>query len=103
MNDEVHAPAFIEEAFGNDGVEAGYCAQDGPAGDDVLDGVLGAGIIQAAFALKPVHGLMHFGRLLVDEPGRNLGRWLAALLAQLSYLPQQHLHPAWLLPPPQST
>ena len=36
-------------------------AQHGAAGDDVLDQLLGAGIVEPAFVLQPGDGVLHFG------------------------------------------
>ena len=51
----MHAAAFVEEALGNDGGLRGNRSQHGSATDDVLHGLLRAGIIQAAFKFEPVH------------------------------------------------
>ncbi len=53
MQDELHAAALVEEALGDDGGEGGDGAEDGAAGDDVRDELLGAGVVDAAFFFEP--------------------------------------------------
>ena len=55
MNDELHTPALIKEAFGDHGFLSGDRAQHGAPGHDILDRLLGARIVKAAFALEPTH------------------------------------------------
>ncbi len=56
VNHELHAAAFVEKSLGDDGGLRGNRAQHGAPGDDVLDGLLGAGVVEAALALEPVDG-----------------------------------------------
>ena len=44
VQDELHAAAFVEEALGDDGGFGGDGSEDGAAGDDVGDELLGAGV-----------------------------------------------------------
>ncbi len=39
----------------------GNFAQDGAAGDDVFDQLLGAGVVETAFVLQPGDGVLDFG------------------------------------------
>ena len=54
VNHQLHAAAFVEKALGDHGGLRGNGAQYGAAGEDVFDDLLGAGIVEAAFALEPV-------------------------------------------------
>ena len=64
VNDELHAAAFVEKALGDDGGLRRNRSEQGAARDDVFDGLLGAGLIEAAFEFEPVHGGSDaFGRL----------------------------------------
>ena len=55
VEDELHAAAFVEEALGDDGGFGGDGSEDGAAGDDVGDELVGSAGADAA---------------VVDEPGR---------------------------------
>ena len=61
VNDELHPAAFVEEALGDDGLLRRHFAQHGAAGDDVLDELLRAGIVEPAFVLQPRDRVLHFG------------------------------------------
>ena len=61
VDDELHAAAFVEEAFGDDGLLGGNVAEHGASGDDVFDGLFGAGIVEAAFVFEPGDGILNFG------------------------------------------
>ena len=61
VNDELHAAAFVEEALGDDGLLRGNVAEDGAAGDDVLDELFGGGGVEAAFVVEPGDGGLDFG------------------------------------------
>ena len=53
VDDQLHAAAFVEEALGDDQVLRGHRAQHGAARQRVIDGLLGAGFVEAALALEP--------------------------------------------------
>ena len=59
VDHELHAAAFVEEALGDDRGLRGNGAEDCAAGDDVFDGLLGAGIVEAAFVFEPGDGGAH--------------------------------------------
>ena len=61
VDDQLHAAAFIEEAFGDDGVERGNFTENGAAGDDVFDELFGGGVVEAAFVLEPGGGVWTSG------------------------------------------
>ena len=56
VQDELHAAALVEEALGDDGRLGGDGAENGAAGDDVSDELLGSGIADAAFFHEPRDG-----------------------------------------------
>ena len=70
MDHQLHPTAFIEKAFCDDGVLRGYRAQHRPPLQDVLDGLFGAGIIQPALLLQPLHSRGHF-RIVLRDPHRR--------------------------------
>src|SRR5437667_6474151 len=45
VDDQLHAAAFVEETLGNDGALGGNIAQHGAAFEDVLNGLLGGGLL----------------------------------------------------------
>lgn len=49
MENKLHAPAFIEKAFGNDSLLRGQCAQFGCRVTDVGGGFEGTGVAETAF------------------------------------------------------
>ncbi len=56
VEDELHAAALVEEALGDDGGFGGDGAEDGAAGDDVGDELVGAAGAEAAVVLEPLDG-----------------------------------------------
>ena len=61
VDDELHPAAFVEEALGDDAVLRRHLGQHRAAGDDVLDELLGAGIVKPALVLQPCDRVLHFG------------------------------------------
>ena len=61
VDDELHAAAFVEEALGDDASWVGTSVEHRAAGDDVLDQLFRAGIVEPAFVLQPRDGVLHFG------------------------------------------
>src|SRR5579884_1487113 len=76
VDHKLHTSAFIEEPFGDEGGLRGNCAENGPAGDDVLNNLFGAGIVHVAFVLQPLDGRCHFGNMTRDADRRNVRRKL---------------------------
>ena len=72
MDDELHAAAFIEEALGDDRLLRGHLAQHRAAGDDVLDQLLGAGVIEPAFVFQPRDRVLHLGWIRSAQSGLRL-------------------------------
>ena len=70
VNDQLHAAAFIEETLGNNCVLRGNVAQHRASLQDVFDGLLGAGFIQAAFFFQPGDCLGNW-RLTWRDPDRR--------------------------------
>ncbi len=63
MDHKLHAASFIEEAFCDERGLCGYCAENGAASDDVLDDLLGAGVVHVAFVFQPFDRRRHFGNM----------------------------------------
>src|SRR5690348_7527816 len=59
VDDELHAAAFVEEALGDDRCLRGDRTEQRAAGQNVFDGLFGAGVVQSAFVLQPAHGLRY--------------------------------------------
>ena len=57
MHDQLHAAAFIEETFSDDGVRRWHFSEHGSAFNNVFNHLLGAGIVEPAFLLKPGDGV----------------------------------------------
>ena len=60
MDHKLHPTAFIEEAFRDHRVLRWNFSQHSASLQDVLDGLLRAGIIKAALFLQPTHCRGHF-------------------------------------------
>src|SRR6476620_12591146 len=56
VNDKLHSAAFVEKPFSHDGGLRGDRSENGAAAQHVLDSLLGATRVQAAFLCKPVKG-----------------------------------------------
>ena len=65
VDDQLHAAAFIEETLGNDGALGRNIAQHGAAFEDVLNGLLGGGLLEAGFLLKPRYRLFQGASLFL--------------------------------------
>ena len=61
VEDELHAAAFVEEALGDDGGLGWDGAEDGAAGDDVGDELLGTAGAEAAVFHQPCSRGSNFG------------------------------------------
>src|SRR5437762_3541011 len=106
MDHELHSAAFVEEALGNDGVHAGHCAQNGPPGHNIFNGLFCARIIEAALPLEPLDGVENFGGFLVDEPliyktRHSVGSEIADGLPQLTDLLREFFGASWGLAQPE--
>ena len=85
VEDELHAAAVVEEAFGDDGVFGGYGAEDGTTCDDVGDELAGAGGTDAAGFREPVDGCGDLGLGWRDKSGRDIGSESRDLFAEFAY------------------
>src|SRR5580700_6695582 len=65
VNHQLHAAAFVEETFRDDRILRGDRAEDRPAGNDVLHGLLRAGSIESAFFFEPAK--RRSGRVKIPE------------------------------------
>ena len=61
MNDQLHASAFIEEAFGDDRILRRHRTEHGATLQNVFQRLFGTGVIQTAFLLEPRHGFSNCG------------------------------------------
>src|SRR5271157_4482004 len=75
MNNELHPSAFIKETLSDDGLLRGHIAKHGAPGHDVLDELLSACVIEAAFLLQPRDRDLHLGTR-VDATETNSGTTL---------------------------
>src|SRR5205807_1402174 len=57
MDHKLHAAAFVKETLSNDALHGGHGSQHRPASNDVFNGLLRAGIVEAALLLQPRHGM----------------------------------------------
>ncbi len=85
VEDELHAAAFVEEALGDDGGLGGYGAEDGAAGDDVGDELLGAAGAEAALFHQPCSRGGNFRVGGGDVAGRDVWRARGDVLAEFGY------------------
>ena len=65
VDDQLHAAAFIEETLGNDGALGKNITQHGAAFEDVLNGLLDGGLLEAGFLLKPRYRLFQGASLFL--------------------------------------
>ena len=72
VDDQLHAAAFVEEALGDDGGLSGNIAQHRASLQDVLNRLLGAGIVQPAFFLQPARLFRRPRLVLRDSNRRNI-------------------------------
>ncbi len=84
MDHQLHAAAFVEKALGNYSLLSRDRTQNCPALQDVFDRLFGAGIIESAFLLEPVHGCRHIGLRRGEADRRRMGQHLTDLLPQIS-------------------
>jgi hypothetical protein len=61
VNHQLHPTAFVEEPLRDDRGLRGNGSEHRPAGNNVLDSLLGPGTIQPAFCLQPANGLSRTG------------------------------------------
>ena len=85
VEDELHAAAVVEEAFGDDGGFGGDGSQDGAPGDDVGDELAGSGGADAAGFGEPVDGCGDFRLGGRDESGRDVGGKGGDVFAEFAY------------------
>ncbi len=72
VDDKLHPATFIEEAFGDDRVLRRDVTQHRASLQNVLDGLLGAGIVQSTFRLQPCDGLGNRGLALRNADWRSV-------------------------------
>src|SRR6266568_1288239 len=84
VNNQLHAPTLVEEAFCNDCGLCGNGSQHGAPGDDVFDGLLGARLIEATLECEPIHCTGDIRRLLCFGIWRNTRDEGADFLTQVS-------------------
>src|SRR5581483_308679 len=82
MDDELHSARFVEEAFGYNCVLGGHGSKHGTALQNVLNDLLGAGIIQATFRFEPGNRFSHHGLRRRKADRRDIGQPIADLLPE---------------------
>ena len=86
VEDELHAAAVVEEALGDDGGFGGNGSEDGAAGDDVGDELVGAGLAQRPHSCdEPCGGCVDLGIGLGDVAGGDVGGAGGDLFAEFAY------------------
>ncbi len=100
MDDELHAAAFVEEPLGDDGLAGRHGPEDRAAGDDELDGLLGAGAVEAAGVHQPVDGRPAGGGL-AGRPRRRAARPLVDLAPDQAHPFGELVGPARCLAAPE--
>ncbi len=85
VEDELHAAAIVEEALGDDGGLGWHGSEDGSAGDDVGDELLGSGGADSALIYKPLCGGGYFGLSWRDIARGDVGGAGGDMLAEFAY------------------
>ena len=86
MDNQLHPAAFVEEALGDDRVLRGDIPQYRAALQDVFDRLLGGGIVESAFLLKPPDGFRNRGLAGRNPDGRSVTQAIADFFAQAGYM-----------------
>src|SRR5207237_10306911 len=101
VDDQLHAAALVEKAFGDDGGLRGNSAEHRASSDDVFDGLLGAGLIEAALEFEPIQGRGDIRRYLCFGIWRNARDVGAEFLAPAGDVRGELLGARWSFTTPE--
>jgi len=73
VDDKLHASAFVEKAFGDDGGLGWDLSQDPTTSKDVFDYLFGASVVQTTFNFQPTYRGRDLWRELPDGIGNRAG------------------------------
>src|SRR5579863_717279 len=91
MNYQLHASTFVKETLGDNGVLGRNVSQNGAALQDVLNRLLGAGVVETALLLQPGDGFRDCGLGLRNANRKDVAQTIADLFAQIGHMEGQLL------------
>ena len=101
VDDQLHSAALVEKSLRDDGVLSGNISQHRASLQDVLDRLLGAGIVQPALFFQPGDSLRHCGLALRDSNWENVVQAIADFLSQVGNMGGKLLGSRRSLAPPE--